>query len=145
MSDEQERQAANVLIEAQADESEVLAVTELLASLGIDATVTPRLGRYGAGPAPWAMAIEIPGSDFYERLAGATGLDADAALGRLVAAVYELRRRPDRPNGSIRIEDGRRSVSLSERVPPEGLREVVSGKLAPNASYFWDDDRWSGL
>jgi hypothetical protein len=145
MPDAQDDQVVNVMVEAQADEPDVAAVALLLESLGIEATVTPRLGRYGAGPARWAMAIEVPGPTFYERLATATGLDRPAALARLVTSVYELRSRPDLPNGSLRIEDGGRSITLTDAVSAEGFGEVVSGELAPGSSYFWDDDRWNGL
>jgi hypothetical protein len=135
----------DVKLEAQADAGEVAAVKQLLASLGIDAVVTAQLGRYASGPAPWAMAIELGGSDFYGRLAAAAGAEPGAALKRLVDDVYALRRRDGRPDGSIRIEDGQRSLALTQAVSTDGLAEVATGALAPGASYFWDDGAWQGI
>lgn len=134
-----------VLVEEQADAAEVEAIRELLRELGLTATVTPQLGRYGGGPAPWAMAIEVGDPAFYRQLAAAQGTDPAAALAQLVARVYELRRRPDRPDGSIRIEDGGRTIGLTQEVSDEGLRRVAAGELAPGASYFWDDGDWTGI
>ncbi|HKG04084.1 MAG TPA: hypothetical protein VKB03_12955 [Conexibacter sp.] len=145
MAEEHTQDVVDVKIEAQADAAEVEAVRELLGSLGVNAVVTAKLGRYASGPAPWAMAIETGGSAFYERLAEAAGTEPGAALERLLARVYEMRRRDDRPDGSIRIEDGERSIALTEAVSAEGLRQVATGELATGASYFWDDGGWQGI
>ncbi|HZV74941.1 MAG TPA: hypothetical protein VFF79_14595 [Conexibacter sp.] len=145
MADEQGQDVVDVKIEAQADAAEVDAVRELLGSLGLTAAVTAQLGRYASGPAPWAMAIETAGSAFFERLAAEAGLEPGAALERFVASVYELRRRDDRPDGSIRVEDGERSIALTEAVSGEGMRQVATGELPAGSSYFWDDGSWQGI
>lgn len=139
-----QQDVVKVSIEAEADAAEVEVVEQLMDSLGVTAEVTPRLGRYGGGPAPWAMAIEAT-ADFYERLAQAAGSEPGEALGLFVARVYEVRRRPDRPDGSIRIQDGERTATVTEQVSPEGLRELAAGELAGGATYFWDDGGWQGL
>lgn len=145
MAENREQQGVAVMIESQADPAEVAAVTELFQQLGLAAVVTPKLGRYASGPAPWAMAIEASGPGFYEQLAAAAGTGPEEALEGFVAAIYELRRRADRPDGSIRIEDGERSIALTESVSVEGLREVARGELPAGASYFWDDGTWQGI
>jgi hypothetical protein len=61
-------------------------------------------------------------------------------LKRLVVKVFELRRRPDRPDGAIELDENGRTVILTDPIPDEGFRQLTEGDL-PNSGYFvWDED-----
>jgi hypothetical protein len=63
--------------------------------------VTAKVARRSAGPLPWEVLIVAPAGVFLTTLAARAAGDAYEPLKRLVLRIFELRRRPDRPDGAI--------------------------------------------
>jgi hypothetical protein len=72
------------------------------------------------------------------------GRDSWRGLKWLVGRVYESRRRHDRKDGSILIEEqtASRQIVLREDLPEKAYREIVEGDLAETGYYVWDGSRW---
>jgi hypothetical protein len=107
---------------------------------GVPSVVTARIGRRSAGPLPCTLLIEAPIGVFLTTLAARAAGDAYEPLKRLVQRVFELRRRPDRPDGSIQLEENGRTVILTDKIPDEGLRELTAGKLPSTGYFVWVEE-----
>jgi hypothetical protein len=135
-----------VAIEEEAAVEEVDAIERLFDEAGVRTVVSASVGRKSADLLPWALMLKIPLTAFVTGLAAKASEDAWIALKRLVRAIYEARRRPDRADGSIWLDDGERVVILTDRVSDEGFRQVAAGELPPGGHYVWDRERggWRG-
>jgi hypothetical protein len=82
-----------------------------------------------------------PGRRLLTTLATKAAGDAYEPLKRLVVRIFELRRRPNRPEGTIELqeEDGR-TVILTDKIPDEGLRELTAGKLPSTGYFVWVEE-----
>jgi hypothetical protein len=139
-----ERIGAEVMLEAEAREGEVDAVEELFDEAGVRSVVTASMHRRSRDLLPWAMVIRAELGIFLAGLVGAAGADAWQTLKRLVARIFELRRRPDRPDGAIELHENGRTVILTDRIPDEGFRQLTEGQLPSSGYFVWDEDegRW---
>jgi hypothetical protein len=135
-----ERIVAEVMLEEEAGRDEVEAVEALFDEAGVPSVVTARIGRRSAGPLPWTLLIEAPIGVFLTTLAARAAGDAYEPLKCLVVRVFELRRRPDREDGAIRLDENGRIVILTDRIPDEGLRQLTEGKLPSTGYFVWDDE-----
>jgi hypothetical protein len=73
-------------------------------------------------------------------LAAKAAGDAYEPLKRLVVRIFELRRRPDRDDVAIQLDENSRSVILTDRIPDEGLRQLTEGKLPSTGYFVWNDE-----
>jgi hypothetical protein len=135
-----ERIVAEVMLEEEARDGEVEAIEALFDEEGVRSVVTARIARRSAGPLPWEVLIVAPAGVFFTTLAARAAGDAYEPLKRLVLRVFELRRRPDRPDGSVQLEENGRTVILTDKIPDEGLRQLTAGKL-PGTGYFVGRER----
>jgi len=136
-----ERIVAEVMLEEEAREGEVEAIEALFDEEGVPSIVTARIGRRSAERLPWEVLIVAPAGVFFTTLAARAAGDAYEPLKRLVLRVFELRRRPDRPDGAIQLDENGRSVILTDKIPDEGLRELTAGKLPSTGYFVWDEEK----
>lgn len=120
-SDREEPQIVEVSLGEGASAAEVEAIQHLLEGAGLPAQVRANYARRSLGPLPWAMFIEVGlgalALAFLQGLGSEAGRDAWRGLKHFVVQVFELRRRSDRPDGSIRLDDNGRTVILSDKIP----------------------------
>jgi hypothetical protein len=147
-SDPEEPRTVEVSIDEDAPAAEVDAIQQLLEGAGLPARVRANYARRSLGPLPWAMYIEaglgVLALAFLQGLGGEAGRDAWRGLKHFVAQVFELRRRSDRPDGSIRVDDNDLSVILTDKIPDEGFRELMAGEFANEGYCVWNEEesRW---
>jgi hypothetical protein len=120
-------------------EGEVEAIEALFDEEGVRSVVSARTARRSAGLLPWSVLIVAPAGVFLTTLAQRAAGDAYEPLKRLVSRVFELRRRPDRPDGAIELDENGRTVILTDKNPDEGLRQLTAGKLPGTGYFVWDE------
>jgi hypothetical protein len=135
-----ERIVAEVMLEEEAREGEVEAIEALFDEEGVRSVVTARTARRSAGLLPWPVLIVAPAGVFLTTLAKRAAEDAYQPLKRLVSRVFELRRRPDRPDGAIELAENGRTVILTDKIPDEGFRQLAAGELPSTGYFVWDEE-----
>jgi hypothetical protein len=90
------------------------------------------------------MIIKAELTVFAAAFVAEAGRDAWKGLKYLVTQVFELRRRPDRPEGSIRVDEADRIVILDDRIPDEGLRQLTEVARRPAATSSGTRTRGAG-
>jgi hypothetical protein len=128
-------------LEAEASDEDLRAIERVFDEAGTPAIVHASIERRSVGDLPWAILITAPLAAFLAGLGAAAGNDAWRALKAFVHRVYEVRRRPDRADGAIRVDDGARTVILSEAMPDEAYERLAAGELSETGYYVWDTDR----
>ena len=139
-----ERIVAEVMLEEESREGEVEAIEALFDEEGVPSVVTARIGRRSAGPLPWTLLIEAPIGVFLTTLAARAAGDAYEPLKRLVQRVFELRRRPDRPDGSIQLEENGRTVILTDKIPDEDSHRRLAPRMRPRGATRCGGEREPG-
>ena len=134
------RDLLEVHLDVEADEQEIAAVSCVYEEAGVPAIVSASIHRRSAVSEhlPWTMVVTVPLTVFLLRLANNVADDAYKALKTLIRRVYEARR--GRP-GSIRLDDGDRTIIITDGISDDGLRELVEGKLDASGYYVWDAAR----
>jgi len=136
-----EQIVAEVGLEAGADQAELAAIEDLLDEAGVLSVVRANIEHRSAGPLPWSIFIEAPIGVFFTTLAARAAGDAYEPLKRLVLRIFELRRRPDRPDGTIRLDENGRTVILTDKIPDEGFRQLTAGELPSTGYFVWDEEK----
>ena len=137
-----------VTIEAEAPDSEVEALQDLFDRAGIRVTVEPHLLRASVTKLPWAMIlradIAVLSLAFLKAFGDEAGRETWRGLKTFVTRVYELRRRPDRRDGQIRVDEKERTIVLTDDIPDEGFRELLEGETPAGSYLVWDkvERRW---
>jgi hypothetical protein len=122
-----ERIVAEVMLEEEEREREVEAIEALFDEEGVQSVVTAKVARRSVGPLPWEVLIQAPAGVFLTTLAARAAGDAYEPLKPMVSRIFELRRCPDRPDGTIQLEENGRTVILTDKIPDEGLRQLTAG------------------
>jgi hypothetical protein len=107
----------------------------------VRSVVRANIEHRSAGPLPWSIFIEAPIGVFFTTLAARAAGDAYEPLKRLVLRIFELRRRPDRPDGTIRLDENGRTVILTDKIPDEGFRQLTAGELPSTGYFVWDEEK----
>ena len=119
---------------------EIDALRRLFDEAGMPAIVHANYSRRSADPLPWVMIVKAPLMAFVLALAGKAGGDAWEALRSAINRIYEVRRRADRPDGAIILDEGGRRVVLTTDLPDEAGRSLIAGELPTTGYVVWDPE-----
>jgi hypothetical protein len=129
-------------LEAEATPEDVDQVARVLREAGLSPTVEANVLRASVTDLPWIIyaAVGTTFGFFLKAMAEEAGKDAWVALKSLVGRLYEVRSRPGKRSGGIRVDAQDVTIVLTDTLPDEAYRQLSAGELPESTYLVWDAD-----